>query len=155
MSWLLLGEEKQYSSAVQPESMEKLWCSLMSSFSVTLEIEMELCKACSFEIKKSNSLSNSTNKNINVKMRWQICQEGWMSSYNLTLCCLHPCKVNVKFYHTWIAFTCHSCAVFLHTLVCLPPFLRSDVTSKNHFIEPERGHGSVIDELLRACVEGA
>lgn len=50
--------------------------------------------ACSREIKKSASLSNSTAKSRCVKMRWRSGQDSWMSSRSLTLCCLHLCKAD-------------------------------------------------------------
>ena len=135
--------------------MEKLWCSFLSSLCHYVwdrDGALSLT-ACSREIKKSASLSNSTAKSRCVRMRWQSGQDSWMSSRSLTLCCLHLRKVDAKLYHSWLAFTHHSCAVFLLHFYLPASFLRSGVTSKNHFTELERGHGSLMDEQVKACVE--
>lgn len=118
------------------QKTEKLWCSFMPSLCHYVwdrDGALSLT-ACSSEIKKSASLSNSTAKSRCVKMRWQSGQDSWMSSRSLTLCCLHLCKVDAELYHSWVAFTC---LFFSYSSACLPPFLISDVKSRNHFTDLE------------------
>lgn len=76
-----------------------------------------------------------------------------MSSRSLTLCCLHLCKADAELYELLSLAT--AVLYFSYTSVCLPPFLRSDIKSKSHFTELESGHGSLMDEQLRACRKGA
>lgn len=142
--------------------MEKLWCSFMPSLYHYVwdrdgAIDNAACHWQLAAVRWRNRLHLATAQPKADVWRWddkvaetaEWAHAAWLSA-------AFTCAKQM------LSFTTHellslatAVLYFSYTSVRLPPFLRSDIKSKNHFTELERGRGSLMDEQLRACREGA